>query len=65
MVEKEILMSVNDKLGIVYTLIKASNLAVGNVEYFGEDGQCIAITLDIASTKLEECRKLLNTITTI
>lgn len=65
MKEKEILMSVNDKLGIVSALVKASNLAVGNMEYFGEDGQCVAITLDIASTELGECRKLLDPITNI
>lgn len=62
MEEKEILMSINDRLGIIAALIKAANIAVGNMEYFTEDGQSIAIILDIASTRLEECRRLLDPI---
>lgn len=65
MEEKEILMSINDRLGIIAALIKAANIAVGNMEYFTEDGQCIAIILDIASTRLEECRRLLDPIKNI
>ena len=60
MEEKNILVSVNDKLGIAVALIKTANLAIGNTEYFGSDGQGIAITLDMASEELEDCRKLLD-----
>lgn len=62
MEEKNILVSVNDKLSIVIALIKTANLAIGNTEYFGCDGQGVAITLDIAGDKLEECRKLLGSL---
>ena len=62
MEENNILVSVNDKLSIVIALIKTANLAIGNTEYFGCDGQGVAITLDIASDKLEECRKLLGSL---
>lgn len=58
--EKDIRLSVNDKLGIVIALLKTVNIAIGNWEYFGDDGQSIAITLDLANAELEECRKLLN-----
>ena len=58
--EKNILVSVNDKLGIAIALIKTANIAIGNTEYFGPDGQGIAITLDMASEELEYCRKLLD-----
>ena len=40
-------------------------MAVGNIEYFGDDGQGIAITLDIASTKLNECQELLGSLNEI
>lgn len=60
--EKQIITSVSDKLGIIEALIKTANLAIGNMEYFGRDGQDVAITLDIASDKLEECRKLLDSL---
>ena len=60
MEEKNILMSVTDKLGIAIALIKTANLAIGNTEYFRSDGQGIAITLDMANEELEDCRKLLN-----
>lgn len=58
--EKNILVSVNDKLGIAGAFIKTANLAIGNTEYFGPDGQGIAITLDMASEELKECQKLLS-----
>lgn len=53
------MMSVNDKLSVVIALIKTANLAIGNIEYFGLDGQGIAITLDMVSEELEDCRKRL------
>ncbi len=59
MLEKNIQMSIKDTLGIVIALLKTINMAIGNIEYFGDNGQNIAITLDIVNTKLEECRKLL------
>ena len=62
MEENNILVSVNDKLGTVIALIKTANLAIANTEYFGPDGQGIAITLDSASEELEECRKLLDSL---
>ncbi len=58
--EKEIKLSVNDKLGIVAALLKTANIAIGNLECFGPDGQGIAITLDIAHERLDECRRSLN-----
>lgn len=58
--EKDIRLWVNDDLRIVIALLKTANIAVGNWEYFGEDGQSVAITLDIASTKIEECREKLD-----
>lgn len=60
MEEKKILVSINDKLNIVKALIKTANLAIGNTEYFGTDGQGIAITLDIISEELEDCQELLS-----
>lgn len=60
--EKEVRLSVNDKLGIVTALLKTANMAIGNFEYFGADGQSVAITLDIANTKLGECREQLDLI---
>lgn len=57
--DKDILFSVSDKLGIIAALVKTTDLAVGNLEYFGVDGQSVAILLDIASTRLQECRDLL------
>lgn len=60
--EKNILVSVNDKLGVVIALIKTANLAIANTEYFGTDGQGIAITLDSAGEELEECRELLSSL---
>lgn len=60
MEDKKLIMSVDDKLGVAIALIKTANLAVGNMEYFGADGQSVAITLDMASMELEDCRELLN-----
>ena len=60
MTEKDMKLSVNDKLGIVIALLKTANIAVENREYFGDDGQSVAITLDIAITKIGECRGLLD-----
>lgn len=60
MEEKKILVFVNDKLNIVKALIKTADLAIGNTEYFGADGQGIAITLDIVSEELEDCQELLS-----
>lgn len=57
--DKDILFSVSDKLGIIAALVKTADLAVGNLEYFGVDGQNVAILLDIASARLQECRDLL------
>lgn len=57
--EKSIKLSANDRLGIVVALLKTINMAIDNTDYFGEDGQSVAITLDIANTELNECRKLL------
>lgn len=57
--KKEMLMMVNDELGIVLALLKTVNMAVGNREYLGDDGQGIAITLDIISARLQECRRSL------
>lgn len=58
--ERDILMSVNDELGIALALLKTVDMAIGNREYFGDDGQSIAISLDIVITKLGECRRSLN-----
>lgn len=58
--ERDIRMSVNDGLGIAIALLKTVNIAIGNMEYFGDDGQGIAITLDLIATKLGECRSLLD-----
>lgn len=63
MTEKDMKLSVNDKLGIIIALLKTANIAVENREYFGDDGQSVAITLDIASAKIGECRELLNPLT--
>lgn len=62
MTEKEMDISINDKLGIVTALIKTANIAIANRECFGDDGQSVAITLDIANTKLEQCREQLDLI---
>lgn len=60
--ERDVLMSVNDELGIALALLKTVDMAIGNREYFGDDGQSIAITLDIIATKLRECRDLLSSL---
>lgn len=57
--ERDVLMSVNDELGIALALLKTVDMAIGNREYFGDDGQGIAITLDIIVTKLGRCREML------
>lgn len=59
MEEKEIRMAVNDNLGIVAALIKIADIAVGNIEYFGEDGQSVSILLGVASAELKKCRETL------
>ena len=59
MEEKETIMSVNDTLSVVAALIKIVDIAVGNMEYFGEDGQSVSVLLGVASAKLKECRKTL------
>lgn len=59
MLEKNIQMSIKDTLGTVIALLKTINMAIGSIEYFGDNGQNIAIALDIVNTELEECRKLL------
>lgn len=60
--ERDVLMSVNDELGIALALLKTVDMAIGNREYFGDDGQGIAITLDLVITKLGECRGLLSSL---
>lgn len=62
MAKKEMLLIINDELGIVFALLKTANMAIGNREYFGDDGQSIAITLDIIATKLRRCREMLGTL---
>ena len=57
--DKDILFSVSDKLGIIAALVMTADLAVGNLDYFGVDGQSVAILLDIAGARLQECRDLL------
>ena len=59
MEEKEKIMSVNDSLGVVAALIKIADIAVGNIEYFGEDGQSVSILLSVASEEVMECRETL------
>ena len=60
--EKEMRLSVNEGLGIVIALLKTADIAIGNHEYFGDDGQGVAITLGIASTKIRECQEQLDMI---
>lgn len=60
MIEKDVRMSINDKIGVAIALLKTVNIAIGNMEYFGDDGQSIAITLDLIATKLGECRSMLD-----
>ena len=60
MIEKDMRLLVNEELEIVVALLKAIDIAIGNREYFGDDGQSVAITLDIAITKIGECRGLLD-----
>ncbi len=62
MEEKEIKLTVSDKLGVATALVKTVSLAIGNMECFGMDGQNVAIVLDIAESKLVECRKLLSSL---
>lgn len=62
MTEKDIRMAVDDELGIALALLKTVNMAIGNAEYFGDDGQGIAITLDIIVTRLGKCREMLRTL---
>lgn len=59
MEEKEIRLTVSDTLGVAYALVQTVNLAIGNMECFGTAGQSVAIVLDIAESKLVECRRLL------
>lgn len=58
--EKEIRLLVNEELGTVIALLKTADIAIGNKEYFGDDGQNVAITLDIASAKIGKCQEQLN-----
>ena len=60
--EKDMRTSVNDNLGIVIALLKTADIAIENREYFGEDGQSVAITLGIASAKIRECQEQLDMI---
>ncbi|MCI9197326.1 MAG: hypothetical protein HFH55_05405 [Lachnospiraceae bacterium] len=60
MIEKDMRLLVNEELEIVVALLKTIDIAIGNREYFGDDGQSVAITLDIAITKIGECRGLLD-----
>ncbi len=60
MIEKDRRLLVNEELEIVIALLKTIDIAIGNREYFGDDGQSVAITLDIAITKIGECRGLLD-----
>ncbi len=60
MIEKDMRLLVNEELEIVIALLKTIDIAIGNREYFGDDGQSVAITLDIAITKIGECRGLLD-----
>lgn len=62
MEDKTTLIRINDKLGITEALMKTANLAIANEEYFGSDGQKIAIVLDAISESLEECRRLLSSL---
>jgi len=62
MEEKEIRLTVSDKLGVASALVQTVSLAVGNMECFGTAGQSVAIVLDIAESKLVECRRLLNSL---
>lgn len=62
MEDKTTLIRINDKLGIAEALMKTANLAIANEEYFGSDGQKIAIVLDAISENLEECHRLLNSL---
>lgn len=56
---KRVLVAIADKLGIVRALLKTSSMAAENKEHFVEDGQNIAIVLEMAITELRECRKIL------
>ena len=60
MIEKDMRLLVNEELEIVVALLKTIDIAIGNRGYFGDDGQSVAITLDIAITKIGECRGLLD-----
>lgn len=62
MEEKEIRLTVSDTLGVAYALVQTVNLAIGNMECFGTAGQSVAIVLDIAESKLVECRRLLSSL---
>lgn len=62
MEEKEIKLTVSDKLGVATALVKTVSLAIGNMECFGTAGQSVAVALDIAEEKLRECRKLLKSL---
>ncbi len=62
MEEKEIRLTVSDTLGVVSALVKTVSLAIGSKECFGAAGQSVAIVLDIAESKLVECRRLLNSL---
>lgn len=62
MEEKEIRLTVSDTLGVAYALVQTVNLTIGNMECFGTAGQSVAIVLDIAESKLVECRRLLSSL---
>lgn len=52
-----------DKLLMITAFIETCSLAVGNREFFEENGQSIAVTLDAAGRYLKECRAILETLT--
>ena len=60
---RETLVSLCDKLLMAMAFIETCGLAVGNREFFEENGQSIAMTLDAAAGYLRECRTILETLT--
>lgn len=57
------LVSLCDKLLMAMAFIETCGIAVGNREFFEENGQSIAVTLDTAARYLKECRAILETLT--
>lgn len=56
---KKVILFAGDKMGIAAALVRTAAIAVENKEVFLEDGQAVAVTLEVAGTELRRCRNVM------